>query len=55
MEQLSYIEARDLLLEYVNTMPEERVPLADCFGRVLAKALAAAEDVPPFDRSPYDG
>ena len=55
MEQLSYIEARDLLLEYVNTMSEERVPLADCFGRVLAKALAAAEDVPPFDRSPYDG
>jgi molybdenum cofactor synthesis domain-containing protein len=33
----------------------ERVPLADAAGRVIAEALTAAADVPPFDRAAMDG
>ena len=32
-----------------------RVPLAACGGRVLAADVCAAEDVPSFDRSAFDG
>ena len=52
---IDYVRARDLLLSRVVPVDTERVPLVDCAGRVLAAALVAAEDVPPFDRSPYDG
>jgi molybdopterin molybdotransferase len=33
----------------------ERVPLAEAFGRVLARDAVAPEDVPEFDRSTVDG
>ena len=33
----------------------EIVPLSESYGRVLAEDLVAAEDIPAFDRSPYDG
>jgi molybdopterin molybdotransferase len=33
----------------------ERVALADAAGRVLAESVAAASDVPPFDRAAMDG
>ena len=32
-----------------------RAPLADAAGRVLAEAVSAAADVPPFDRAAMDG
>ena len=54
-ENVSYQEARDLLLEYVKTVGVERCPLEEAGGRNLAEALAAGEDVPAFDRSAYDG
>ena len=54
-EHLDYVTARDLLLSRVRPVGTERVPLENCFGRVLARDLTAPEDVPPFDRSPYDG
>ena len=47
--------ARDLLLSRVSPVEAEAAPLEECAGRVLARDLTAAEDVPPFDRSPYDG
>jgi molybdopterin molybdotransferase len=50
-----FLTARDLLLERVSPVETETLPLADCAGRVLARELKAAENVPPFDRSPYDG
>ena len=42
---------------HLSLMPlgEETVPLAHCRGRVLARDLAAAVDVPGFDRSNVDG
>ena len=52
---LDHVTARELLMGRVRVGGTERVPLDGCFGRVLAKDLIAPEDVPPFDRSPYDG
>lgn len=52
---LHYEQARRLLLEAVGPVETEGIPLAACGGRVLARTLYAREDVPPFDRSAYDG
>ena len=50
-----FITARDLLLDVVRTVDTEEITLSECFERVLAESVAASENVPPFDRSPYDG
>ena len=50
-----FITARNLLADAVNAVGVEAIPLAECVGRVLAEDVAAADNVPPFDRSPYDG
>ena len=47
--------ARDLLLEQVQIVGTEVLPLDQCAGRVLAADVYAEENVPAFDRSPYDG
>ncbi|MBR3017399.1 MAG: molybdopterin molybdotransferase MoeA [Clostridia bacterium] len=52
---VSWKEARDLLLGLAAPVGTETVPLDNAAGRVLAFDLCAAEDVPPFDRSAYDG
>ena len=44
-----------MLLWYVKAVGTERVPLEDSAGRILARELRAEDNVPPFDRSPYDG
>lgn len=54
-ERIEYREARDLLLELAQVCRKERVPLEQSGGRILAGQLTAAENVPLFDRSPYDG
>ena len=54
-DKLTYREARSALLEVVRPVGTERVPLAACADRVLARELVATSDVPPFDRSPFDG
>lgn len=55
LNNATWIEARDLLLGLARPVDTETVPLDACAGRVLAFDLRAAEDVPPFDRSAYDG
>ncbi len=50
-----WTEARDLLLDHASPVETESVPLNVCAGRVLAFDLQAGSDVPPFDRSAYDG
>jgi len=50
-----YTEAAALLLKLANTVGTEHISLAESAGRVLAEPLVAPENVPPFDRSPYDG
>lgn len=54
-KNISYTDARDLLLKLVSAVETERVALENCTGRVLAQDIAAQDNVPPFDRSPYDG
>lgn len=55
MEIPSYTAARAALLRHAAPVGTECVPLDDAAGRILAEALIAADNVPPFDRSPYDG
>ena len=55
MEIPSYTAAREALLRHAAPVGTECVPLDDAAGRILAEALIAADNVPPFDRSPYDG
>ncbi len=53
--EMDFEQARGLLLERVLPVGRESVPLEQAAGRVLAEPLCAAENVPAFDRSPYDG
>lgn len=55
MKPALYTEARDLLLKLAVPVNTESLPLTECYGRVLAEDLIAAENIPAFDRSPYDG
>ncbi len=56
MPKTSFTQARDLLLSLSTPISRtERVPLTFALGRVLAEDVIAQSDVPPFDRSPYDG
>lgn len=52
---IPYTDAQDLLLSRVLPVETERVPLSQLPGRILARDVAAEWNVPPFDRSPYDG
>lgn len=54
-ERVSYLEGRALAAQAVSPVGTELLPLAECAGRVLAQEMRAGADVPPFDRSPYDG
>jgi hypothetical protein len=48
-------EALALVLDGIDPLPAERVPLAAAAGRVTAEPAHAAVDLPPFDRSAMDG
>src|SRR3954470_17973223 len=48
-------EARTRVLEAVQRLPEQSVPLAEALGRVLAEDVRSGVDVPPFDNSAMDG
>lgn len=50
-----FVTARELLLDVVCAVKTEHVPLERAIGRVLGEDVTAADNVPPFDRSPYDG
>ena len=54
-KQVTYEQARTLLLERLSPLGTERVTLARCEGRVLAEDIAATESIPSFDRSAYNG
>ena len=48
-------EARRLILQEFHPLPPESVPLREALGRVLAEALRADHDLPPFPNSAMDG
>lgn len=51
----TYDQALELVLSHVPRVGEERVPLAQALGRVLAEDVMADRDQPPFERSAMDG
>ena len=53
--RMDYKEAMELLISRVSPVGTELVDLDKCTGRVLAEDITATENVPSFDRSPYDG
>jgi molybdopterin molybdotransferase len=48
-------DARRIVLSAVRPLPDEPVPVGAALGRVLARDVAAAGDVPPFPNSAMDG
>jgi molybdopterin molybdotransferase len=48
-------QALALVLERVQPLGSELVPIGDALGRVLAEDAVSADDVPPFDSSAMDG
>ena len=53
--KVNYQEAQDLILSNAACVGTERISLENSFRRILAEDLIAAENVPAFDRSPYEG
>lgn len=54
-KSLSFFDAREMLLASVGVIKTEKITLTNCGRRILAQELKATENIPPFDRSPYDG
>jgi molybdenum cofactor synthesis domain-containing protein len=55
-ETIPLEEAIAIVGEAVSSIDRvERVPLREAAGRVIAEAVAAPNDVPPFDRAAMDG
>jgi molybdopterin molybdotransferase len=52
---LSVAQARAIMVGAFAPLAAETIPLDDCHGRVLAQALLAGRDQPPFDASAMDG
>jgi molybdopterin molybdotransferase len=52
---ISIDRALELVLDGLEPLMAERVPLADAAGRVAAEPAVSAVDLPPFDRSAMDG
>jgi len=48
-------DALAILLEKIQLQGKQRIPLTECYQRVLAEDIVTAMDFPPFDRSPLDG
>ena len=51
----SYEYAQEILISAIEPIGTEKISLSECAGRVLACDLIVRENVPAFDRSPYDG
>ena len=52
---ITIAEARERVLAAVSPLGHERIPVADALDRVLAGAVHAIGDVPPFPASAMDG
>ncbi|TWT01789.1 gephyrin-like molybdotransferase Glp [Planomicrobium sp. CPCC 101079] len=48
-------EAVERVVNKAQALGTERAALGDSYGRILAEPVKATHDVPPFNRSPYDG
>jgi molybdopterin molybdotransferase len=52
---LNVAQALDIILSSVAIVPRELLSLSDAHRRILADAVIASEDIPPFDNSAVDG
>lgn len=52
---LTFLEARQLVLDRIHPLAPVRQPLTEALGRVVAEDLQAPEAVPPFTNSAMDG
>ena len=52
---LSVEEALEKILNEVDVLEEEIVPILDSLGQVLAEDIKSDIDVPPLDNSAMDG
>ena len=52
---LSVEEARQRMLDTIPVLSAENREILECTGYVLAEALQAEENIPPFDNSAMDG
>ncbi len=52
---VSLEEALEYMMAGVRPVGTERVDIRDAWRRVLSEDIKAKENMPPFDRSPYDG
>jgi len=48
-------EAVNRIMEYKQAGTVERVSINESYGRYLSEELVATNNVPPFDKAPYDG
>lgn len=55
MKLLAVEDARGRMLAEIEALPAESLPLDRAVGRVLAEAVTAARDQPPFHASAMDG
>ena len=54
-EHIELDEARRLMALLPVSLQAETVPLSEVLNRVLAEDFQAQIDIPPFDKSPFDG
>lgn len=54
-QDIDFQSAARLLCRQVTPVNLEYVPLTGAVGRILGETVTAKNDVPPFDRSPFDG
>ena len=52
---ITFEEALNRMLASARFLSVERLPLAECLGRVLAEDIFSDIDMPPFDKSAMDG
>ncbi|MFD2993294.1 gephyrin-like molybdotransferase Glp [Fictibacillus nanhaiensis] len=52
---LPVAEAVYKIMDHTRLWGTEKISINECDNRILAEDLTATHDVPPFDRSPYDG
>lgn len=52
---ISFLEAREIIMQTASRLPGERVSLEEALGRTLAEGISSTEDIPPFDNSAMDG
>ena len=52
---ITFSEAKKLVLQQARSFGKEKVLLDDAYGRVIAEAVQADRDYPPFNRAAMDG